>query len=173
MEAARPARCSPWRISACAGIPRFHHPRTGRNGDRGPGARDPDEPAKHKHESPHRNPALLLRARPTGGRGDPPHLEKGEIVISDRYADSTLAYQGYGHGNDLEQLRQVLAFATGGLMPDLTVLLDIDAETEGLSRRKSGGGEWNRMDDYELELHQRVRAGIPGSWPQPNPVAGW
>lgn len=87
-----------------------------------------------------------------------PHLEKGEVVISDRYADSTLAYQGYGHGNDLDQLRQVLAFATGGLIPDLILLLDIDAK-EGLSRRKSGGGEWNRMDDYQLELHQRVRKG--------------
>jgi dTMP kinase len=87
-----------------------------------------------------------------------PHLEKGEIVISDRYADSTLAYQGYGHGNDLVQLRQILRFATGGLVPDLTLLLDIDAD-EGLKRRRSGGGEWNRMDDYQLELHQRVRAG--------------
>jgi dTMP kinase len=99
-----------------------------------------------------------------------PHLEKGEVVISDRYADSTLAYQGYGHGNDLAQLRQVLSFATGGLIPDLTLLLDIDAK-EGLSRRKSGGGEWNRMDDYQLELHQRVRKGYlelasadPGRW---------
>lgn len=99
-----------------------------------------------------------------------PHLEKGEAVISDRYADSTLAYQGYGHGNDLSQLRQVLSFATGGLIPDLTLLLDIDAK-EGLSRRKSGGGEWNRMDDYQLELHQRVRRGYlelaaaePGRW---------
>jgi len=99
-----------------------------------------------------------------------PHLEKGEVVISDRYADSTLAYQGYGHGNDLAQLRQVLSFATGGLIPDLTLLLDIDAK-EGLSRRKSGGGEWNRMDDYQLELHQRVRRGYlvlaaaePGRW---------
>jgi dTMP kinase len=87
-----------------------------------------------------------------------PHLEKGEVVISDRYADSTLAYQGYGHGNDLGQLRQILNFATGALVPDLTLLLDIDAD-EGLKRRKSGGGEWNRMDDYQLELHQRVRAG--------------
>jgi dTMP kinase len=99
-----------------------------------------------------------------------PRLEAGEVVISDRYADSTLAYQGYGHGNDLEQLRQVLSFATGGLVPDLTLLLDIEA-ADGLKRRKSGGGEWNRMDDYQLELHQRVRAGYlelaaaePGRW---------
>jgi dTMP kinase len=87
-----------------------------------------------------------------------PRLETGEIVISDRYADSTLAYQGYGHGYDLTQLRQLLAFATGGLQPDMTILLDIDAE-EGLRRRQNGGGEWNRLDAYQLDFHQRVRNG--------------
>jgi len=80
------------------------------------------------------------------------------IVISDRYADSTLAYQGYGHGVDLEVLRQLLNFATGGLTPDLTILFDVDIET-GLRRRQAGGGEWNRLDDYELAFHRRVRAG--------------
>jgi dTMP kinase len=87
-----------------------------------------------------------------------PHLEKGDIVICDRYADSTLAYQGYGHKRDLSELRQLLNYVTGGLWPDLTLLLDIDAE-EGLRRRRTGGGEWNRMDAYQLELHQRVRHG--------------
>jgi dTMP kinase len=87
-----------------------------------------------------------------------PHLKQGDIVLCDRYADSTLAYQGYGHGNDLDLLRKVLFFATGGLVPDLTLLLDVDSEI-GLRRRKTGGGEWNRLDAYELELHQRVRAG--------------
>jgi dTMP kinase len=87
-----------------------------------------------------------------------PHLAQGDIVLCDRYADSTLAYQGYGHGNDLDLLRKVLFFATGGLVPDLTLLLDVDSEI-GLRRRKTGGGEWNRLDAYELELHQRVRAG--------------
>ena len=87
-----------------------------------------------------------------------PHLMKGEIVILDRYADSTMAYQGYGHQNDLELIRQVLQFATGGLKPDLTLLLDIEAEA-GLRRRQKSGGEWNRMDAYQLELHQRVRRG--------------
>jgi len=87
-----------------------------------------------------------------------PQLEKGSIVLLDRYADSTLAYQGYGHGNDLDLIRSILLFATGGLKPDLTLLMDIDSET-GLRRRKQGGGEWNRLDAYELELHQRVRAG--------------
>jgi dTMP kinase len=87
-----------------------------------------------------------------------PRLAAGEIVISDRYADSTLAYQGYGHGYDRELLRRLLEFATGGLQPDLTLLLDINAE-EGLQRRQTGGGEWNRLDAYQLEFHRRVQAG--------------
>ena len=87
-----------------------------------------------------------------------PKLKDGYVVILDRYADSTLAYQGYGHGNDLQTIRQLLNFATGGLKPDLTILLDIDPEI-GLTRRKHGGGEWNRLDDYQLALHKRVRAG--------------
>ena len=87
-----------------------------------------------------------------------PNLEKGVVVISDRYADSTLAYQGYGHGLDLDILRQILAFATGGLKPDLTLLLDVDIEV-GLNRRRIGGGEWNRLDAQQLEFHRRVRNG--------------
>jgi dTMP kinase len=86
-----------------------------------------------------------------------PRLVQGEIVLSDRYADATLAYQGYGHGYDRGLLRQLLDFATGGLWPDLTLLLDIPSE-DGL-RRKRSGGEWNRLDAYELAFHQRVRAG--------------
>lgn len=86
-----------------------------------------------------------------------PALEEGRVVISDRYGDSTIAYQGYGHGNDLTVIRQMLAFATGGLTPDLTILLDVDPAI-GLRRKKSEG-EWNRMDAYELEFHRRVRAG--------------
>ena len=86
-----------------------------------------------------------------------PQLEQGRIVISDRYGDSTLAYQGYGHGNDLETLRHLLQFATGGLWPDLTLLLDISPE-QGLQRKRTGG-EWNRLDAYELAFHKRVRDG--------------
>ncbi len=87
-----------------------------------------------------------------------PALGKGAIVISDRYADSTLAYQGYGQGGDLAALRMLLNFATGGLKPDLTLLLDLEAEV-GLQRRKFGQGEWNRLDANTLAYHQRVRAG--------------
>jgi dTMP kinase len=88
-----------------------------------------------------------------------PRLAQGEIVLSDRYADSTLAYQGYGHGNDLAVLRELLRFATGGLWPDLTLLLDLPVEA-GLERKRSGGGEWNRLDAYQVEFHRRVRGGF-------------
>lgn len=87
-----------------------------------------------------------------------PHLSRGGLVLSDRFYDSTLAYQGYGHGLELETLRRIQAFATNGLTPDLTLLFDIDAET-GLRRRQVGEGEWNRLDAYALEFHRRVRDG--------------
>lgn len=87
-----------------------------------------------------------------------PRLRNNEVVLLDRYADSTMAYQGYGHQHDLNLIRSLLDFATGGLKPDLTFLLDVDAET-GLRRRQAGGGEWNRLDAYQLEYHQRVRQG--------------
>ena len=87
-----------------------------------------------------------------------PALAAGKIVVSDRYADSTLAYQGFGHGIDQLILRQLLNFTTGNLWPDLTLLLDISPE-KGLQRRLSNKVEWNRMDDYQLAFHQRVRDG--------------
>jgi dTMP kinase len=86
-----------------------------------------------------------------------PHLAEGHIVLCDRYADSTMAYQGYGHQNDLDQISSLINFATGGLKPDLTLLLDVGAEA-GL-KRKAEGDEWNRLDAYSLEFHQRVRQG--------------
>jgi len=86
-----------------------------------------------------------------------PHLAKGYIVLCDRYADSTMAYQGYGHQNDLNQINSLINFATGGLKPDLTLLLDVGAEA-GL-KRKAEANEWNRLDAYSLEFHQRVRQG--------------
>lgn len=86
-----------------------------------------------------------------------PHLEKGFVVLCDRYADSTMAYQGYGHQNEIQQISSLISFATGGLKPDLTLLLDLDAQT-GL-KRKARGDEWNRLDAYSLEFHERVRQG--------------
>jgi dTMP kinase len=86
-----------------------------------------------------------------------PHLEKGGVVISDRYFHSSLAYQGYGHQLDLEKLRDITSFATNGLIPDLIVLLDLPVK-EGLRRRRSDG-DWNRLDAYLEEFHRRVRQG--------------
>lgn len=86
-----------------------------------------------------------------------PSLQEGKIILCDRYGDSTLAYQGYGHGLDLEILRAMLHFATGGLKPDLTILLDVDVMT-GLKRKKIKE-EWNRLDAFELSFHERVRDG--------------
>lgn len=65
-----------------------------------------------------------------------PALRDGKIILCDRYGDSTLAYQGYGHGLDLEKLCQMFAFATDRLKPDLTILLDLDVRT-GLLRKKA------------------------------------
>ncbi len=87
-----------------------------------------------------------------------PSLAAGKVILCDRYADSTMAYQGYGHGLDRTALTQLLDFATGGLKPDLTLLFDISAEA-GLRRRISNHEEWNRMDDYALQFHERVRQG--------------
>jgi len=86
-----------------------------------------------------------------------PALANNQIVLSDRYADSTLAYQGYGYQLDLNLIRSIVEFATGGLKPDLTLFLDVDVE-EGL-RRRAADGEWNRLDDYELAFYRRVREG--------------
>ncbi len=87
-----------------------------------------------------------------------PHLQAGGIVLCDRFADSTLAYQGYGRGLDLSDVRHIVAFATQNLKPDLTLYLDIDVEA-GLARRRTSGGEWNRMDDQTVEFYRRVREG--------------
>jgi dTMP kinase len=86
-----------------------------------------------------------------------PQLEADKIVVCDRFYDSSLAYQGFGQGLDLDMLRQVTEFATEGLVPDLTLLLDLDVE-HGL-RRREAGGNWNRLDAYDVAFHRRVRAG--------------
>jgi dTMP kinase len=113
-----------------------------------------------------------------------PYLEQGGIVLCDRYADSTFAYQGYGLGRDMEELQGITRAATGGLRPDMTVYLDLSAE-EGLERKwrkrqetrargpvslptppreppaasREPQVEWNRLDARELAYHQRVEAG--------------
>lgn len=88
-----------------------------------------------------------------------PHLARGGIVLCDRFADSSLAYQGYGYQQDLQVLRAITRFATGGLVPYLTLYLDVPVEI-GLRRKAGGGGDaWNRMEQKEIEFHEGVRAG--------------
>jgi dTMP kinase len=91
-----------------------------------------------------------------------PALEAGRVVLCDRYAESTMAYQGFGHRLDRDLLKAITAFATGGLRPDLIVYLDLPVE-HGLERRqvsfRHGEGEWNRMDQKELDFHHRARSG--------------
>jgi dTMP kinase len=88
-----------------------------------------------------------------------PRLARGEIVLTDRYADSTLAYQGYGLGLDLDTLRAITRFATRGLVPDLTFCLDVPVGAGLMRKRGQDAAEWNRMEQRELDYHERVRAG--------------
>lgn len=109
-----------------------------------------------------------------------PYLQLGGSVICDRFVDSFYAYQGYGLGRDLDELRAVTSVATGGLEPDVAIYLDLPVQ-EGLDRKRSAAGriadasplspthtgvrspnapaDWNRLDARELAFHERVRAG--------------
>lgn len=87
-----------------------------------------------------------------------PALARGAVVIATRYADSTLAYQGYGAGLPIDELVVLERFATGGLRPDLTILLDVPAEI-GLARKT--GDERTRFErEFDLEFHRKVRDGF-------------
>lgn len=93
-----------------------------------------------------------------------PALEAGHIVLCDRYTDSTLAYQGHGRGLDPERLRRINDMATGGLLPDLTLLLDLPVhcglERAGQRNREEGTVlSEGRFDAESLEFHERVRQG--------------
>ena len=87
-----------------------------------------------------------------------PALERGQVVVPDRYGYSTIAYQGYGRGLDVEKVALVVSFATNGLEPDLCILLDISPE-DGLARKCGALEEWNRFEQEEMEFHRRVRGG--------------
>jgi dTMP kinase len=86
-----------------------------------------------------------------------PHLEKGEIVLCDRYTDSTIAYQGYGRGLSLELIVQINYIATDGLIGDLTLWFDVAPEI-GLARAQRRGNR-NRMEVEDLAFHRRVQQG--------------
>jgi dTMP kinase len=85
-----------------------------------------------------------------------PALDVGEVVITDRYVDSSLAYQGAGRTLAMEEVRRLSAWATGGLVPELTVLLDLPPET-GLARAR-GRAVADRLESESLDFHERVRA---------------
>ena len=84
-----------------------------------------------------------------------PHLEAGGIVLCDRYTDSSLAYQGYGRGLALAEIERLNSYATDGLAPDLTVLLDVNPAV-GLARQRAR----TRMEEEALPFHQRIRDGF-------------
>lgn len=87
-----------------------------------------------------------------------PAVARGEVVVCARFADSTLAYQGYGSGLPLDDLRRLERFATGGLQPDLTIVLDLAPEV-GLARKS--GAEVTRFEaGFDLAFHHRVRTGF-------------
>jgi dTMP kinase len=103
-----------------------------------------------------------------------PALQRGAWVVCDRYADSTLAYQGYGAGVPLDALRRLAEVATGGLLPDRTLLFDLAVEA-GLARRAGGPAaqltRFEVADAHDVDFHQRVREGFlqmarsePGRW---------
>ena len=88
-----------------------------------------------------------------------PALQAGQIVLCDRFADSTLAYQGYGYGQDRAELARLIGYATDGLTPDMTFYLDVQPEV-GLARKQAGSGqEWNRLDARTVAFHRAVQAG--------------
>ena len=88
-----------------------------------------------------------------------PAIEAGKIVIADRFFDSTMAYQGYGHGVPLEQIRSVTALACGDVVPDRTFLLDIPVD-KGLGRSGwRAQSKWDRFEILDPAFHERVREG--------------
>jgi dTMP kinase len=88
-----------------------------------------------------------------------PALRRGEIVVCDRFFDSTFAYQGYGRHVDVHWLRKANDVASGGLSPDLTLLFDLPASV-GLARRRNARTEANRLDRESEHFHRKVRRGF-------------
>ncbi|PYN87524.1 MAG: dTMP kinase [Candidatus Rokuibacteriota bacterium] len=87
-----------------------------------------------------------------------PWLDRGRVVLCDRYADATVAYQGYGRGVDPDLIRELNARATSGVVPDLTLLFDLDPAA-GLQRNRAMGRRLDRFEREKLAFHRRVRQG--------------
>lgn len=89
-----------------------------------------------------------------------PSVDAGRIVISDRYTDSTVAFQGYGRGLDLDVIESLNRFATAGLKPDLTIVFDLDPNTaRSRSVSRPVGGLLGAFDEQHADFHERMRAG--------------
>ena len=88
-----------------------------------------------------------------------PALQQGTVVLCDRFSDSTFAYQGFARGLDLQWLRAANRVATGGLTPNLTVVLDLPVSV-GLARRRANHGQQNRLDRETERFHRKVRRGF-------------
>lgn len=94
-----------------------------------------------------------------------PALERGCVVICDRFTESTIAYQGYGRGFDLKLMRSLNQLATGGVFPDLTILLDLPIEVglvraKALDKKEAGAGKGDRIEQEDDDFHQRLRKGF-------------
>lgn len=87
-----------------------------------------------------------------------PNLEKNKVVISDRFADASIVYQGYGRGLNIDLIKQLNNIATMGIKPDITFLLDINPE-EGLTRVMSGRNRFDRLEREDIEFHRKIRNG--------------
>lgn len=94
-----------------------------------------------------------------------PALERGAIIVCDRFIDSTLAYQGYGRDFDINLLKSLNSLATCGVMPDLTILLDLAPEiglerSKALDKAEAKEGEGDRFEQEDIDFHRRLRRGF-------------
>lgn len=117
-------------------------------------------PSSHEPVTPEAEALLILAARSQHVTHlIMPALRRGTVVLCDRFSDSTLAYQGFGRGLDLQWLRAANTVATGGLTPDLTLVLDLPVSV-GLARRRADRGQENRLDRETERFHRKVRRGF-------------
>ncbi len=117
-------------------------------------------PSSHEPVTPQAEALLILAARCQHvAHLIRPALRRGTVVLCDRFSDSTFAYQGFARGIDLQWLRAANEVATGGLTPDLTLVLDLPVSV-GLARRRADRGEQNRLDRETEHFHRKVRRGF-------------
>jgi len=117
-------------------------------------------PSSHELVTPEAEALLILAARCQHVTHlITPALQRGTVVLCDRFSDSTLAYQGFGRGLDLQWLRAANTVASCGLTPDLTLVLDLPVSV-GLARRRANPGQQNRLDRETERFHRKVRRGF-------------